>query len=62
MDESLEGQIRRHNWNYHFKWQGAYLVGRTPIGRVTVNVLGINNPLRVGMRQSLMEEGLHLLE
>jgi hypothetical protein len=49
---------RRHKWDRHFRWQGAYLVGRTPIGRVTVAILNINDPLRVELRAGLIEEGL----
>lgn len=49
---------RRQNWNRHFFWLGPTLVGRTPVGRTTINVLGINLPLRVLLRQELLEEGL----
>jgi hypothetical protein len=49
---------RRHKWLRHFRWEGAYLVGRTSIGRVTAEVLNINDPLRVELREALMEEGL----
>jgi hypothetical protein len=49
---------RRHKWARHFRWEGGYLIGRTPIGRVTVSVLKINNPLRVELREELIEEGL----
>jgi len=49
---------RRNKWQRHFRWQGAYLVGRTPIGRVTVTVLNINDPFRVELREGLIEEGL----
>jgi HNH endonuclease len=49
---------RRQKWARHFRWKGAYLVGRTPIGRVTVALLHINDPLRVELREALMEEGL----
>jgi hypothetical protein len=48
---------RRHKWSAHFRWAGAVLVGRTAIGRVTVQVLGMNDPLRVALRQALMDEG-----
>jgi len=48
---------RRHNWGHHFRWQGAYLIGRTPIGRVTIAVLNMNEPFRVEFRQRLIEEG-----
>jgi hypothetical protein len=49
---------RRHKWARHFRWEGAYLVGRTPIGRVTVTLLKINRPLRVEFREKLIAEGL----
>ncbi len=49
---------RRHKWARHFLWDGPLLVGRTPIGRVTVQVLAMNDPLRVALRQELIEEGL----
>ncbi|WP_165247133.1 HNH endonuclease [Paludisphaera soli] len=48
---------RRHKWARHFRWRGAVLHGRTPIGRVTVSVLRINDALRIELRESLIEEG-----
>jgi len=48
---------RRHKWKYHFRWAGPRLVGKTPIGRVTVAVLAMNDPIRVALRQQLMNEG-----
>jgi HNH endonuclease len=49
---------RRHKWSRHFRWQDAYVVGRTPIGRVTVELLRINDQFRVEFREELMEERL----
>ena len=49
---------RRQKWSRHFRWEGAVLVGRTPTGRVTVQLLRINDPFRVDLREELMEEGL----
>jgi hypothetical protein len=49
---------RRHSWSRHFKWDGPVLVGRTAIGRVTIDVLGINQHLRVWQRRELIEEGV----
>lgn len=46
------------NWNEHFEWSGATVAGRTPIGRVTIYVLGMNLPHRVGFRQFLIDEGV----
>ena len=49
---------RQHNWHWHFRWDGPFLVGRTAIGRVTVQVLAMNDPVRVALRQELIDEGL----
>ncbi|HKI35820.1 MAG TPA: HNH endonuclease signature motif containing protein [Gemmataceae bacterium] len=49
---------RRHKWSRHFRWDGPFLRGRTPIGRVTIAVLHINDPFRVELREGLIEEGL----
>jgi hypothetical protein len=49
---------RRHRWSRHFRWEGAFLIGRTPIGRVTVALLNINDPVRVELREGLIEEGV----
>jgi hypothetical protein len=49
---------RRHKWERHFRWQGAHLIGRTPVGRVTVAVLAINGAYLLGLRHELIEEGL----
>jgi hypothetical protein len=49
---------RRHRWAYHFAWDGGRVVGRTPIGRVTVEVLALNDSLRVALREPLITEGV----
>jgi hypothetical protein len=49
---------RRHSWEYHFTIVGPKLVGRTPIGRATVEVLRMNAPLFVAVREELIEDGL----
>jgi hypothetical protein len=49
---------RRHKWQRHFRWDGAVLVGRTPVGRATVAVLEINLPHRVAFRHALLDEGV----
>jgi hypothetical protein len=49
---------RRHKWATHFRWQGAHVIGRTPIGRVTVALLHINDDYRVELREGLIEEGV----
>jgi len=49
---------RRHKWRYHFRWDGAHLVGRTAIGRATVVTLRVNLAHRVAYRQQLIDEGV----
>src|SRR5438874_719124 len=43
---------RRHKWQRHFRWDGPYLRGKTPIGRATIVVLAINDPVYVAVRQT----------
>ena len=47
---------RRHHWKRCFQWSGPLVVGRTPIGRATIQVLEMNNPQAVALRQSLIDE------
>jgi HNH endonuclease len=60
----LEGQHvplfnpRTDLWVDHFAWNGPLLVGKTPIGTVTVAVLAINLPYRVALRAALITEGI----
>jgi hypothetical protein len=49
---------RANKWEDHFAWDGALLVGRTPIGRATIDVLAINLPYRLELRLALTEEGV----
>jgi hypothetical protein len=49
---------RRHKWAYHFRYQGGELIASTATGRATVDVLRINLPNRVALREVLMEDGL----
>jgi len=49
---------RRHKWSRHFRWDGPRLLGRTPVGRVTVAVLNINEPDAVATRAALVAAGL----
>lgn len=48
---------RRSEWSRHFRWDGPVLVGRTAVGRTTVEVLRINHPQRVLLRGMLIAEG-----
>jgi hypothetical protein len=49
---------RRHKWDRHFRWDGPQLLGRTAIGRVTIYVLAVNDPVRVAVRQEFLDEGV----
>jgi len=49
---------RRHHWRRCFEWAGPRLVGRTPIGRATIQVLSVNNPQAILLRKLLIEEGV----
>jgi hypothetical protein len=49
---------RRHQWAWHFRWDGPILIGRTAIGRTTIGVLRINDEAAVTLRESLIAEGL----
>jgi hypothetical protein len=48
---------RRHKWSAHFAWVGAALQGKTGIGRATIQVLALNDPSAVAVRQALIAEG-----
>ena len=64
----LDGKIvplfhpRRQIWARHFHWDGPVLVGRTLCGKVTIQVLNINDSRRLKMRQALLDEGRFLPE
>jgi HNH endonuclease len=49
---------RRNRWSRHFRWSGPLIVGRTPVGRVTVEVLNMNDREAVTVRASLIDEGM----
>jgi hypothetical protein len=49
---------RRQHWSRHFKWKGAWRVGKTPCGRATIDVLNINAPHRVDLRKLLILGGV----
>ncbi len=48
---------RRDDWAEHFRWEQAWLAGRTAVGRVTIEVLRINHPDAITLRESLIAEG-----
>ena len=52
---------RRQRWPAHFKWNddGLFIVGRTAIGRATVEALHLNRPELVQLRLALNALGEH---
>lgn len=48
---------RRDVWTEHFAWQGTLVVGRTAIGRATVQLLAMNDWQRVEVRDNLHSLG-----
>ncbi len=43
---------RTNNWDEHFVWDAYRIVGRTPVGRATVDALHLNHPRRIRIRQA----------
>ncbi len=48
---------RRERWSDHFKLREGFIVPLTAIGRVTVRLLQLNAPERVGERELLLAAG-----
>jgi hypothetical protein len=48
---------RTDDWSKHFALVGGEITGQTPIGRTTVYVLNINDPVRVMIRRLLCASG-----
>jgi hypothetical protein len=63
--DSITGQIARlfhprlDEWNEHFRWEGEYLTGLTPTGRITEETLALNRPNIVEIRREQMLRGEH---
>jgi hypothetical protein len=49
---------RRHKWQRHFRYRGTQLIGRTAVGRTTIEVLNMNGAYLQQLRRELLEEGL----
>lgn len=47
---------RTDTWNTHFQSHAGRIVGRTPVGRTTVQVLQMNQPERVQLRVEMEPE------
>lgn len=52
---------RKDNWHDHFRWtrDGLTIVGRTPIGRATIDALRLNRPNLVRGRRGWVKLGRH---
>jgi hypothetical protein len=50
---------RTENWNEHFRFEGPVIYGLTVTGRVTVQVLAMNAPDFVTVREALIAEGTY---
>ena len=48
---------RTDNWNDHFATRGAKIVGLTPTGRATAQLLNMNDSRRVDLREQWLDEG-----
>jgi hypothetical protein len=48
---------RRDIWGEHFALDKAYIRPLTPVGRVTVRLLKLNDPERIRVRQALIAAG-----
>jgi hypothetical protein len=51
---------RRDRWSDHFVFEGARIIGLTPLGRATVQVLKMNDARRIEMRSEILRQGLAL--
>ena len=47
---------RQQVWEEHFEWTDAVIVGKTPTGRATIVVLGINRSENLELREALIAE------
>ena len=48
---------RMDDWADHFVLRGGKIVGQSPTGRATANLLDMNDSRRVDLREQWMEEG-----
>jgi hypothetical protein len=48
---------RRQQWQTHFRWKGATLIGKTKCGQATVQVLNMNAKVRRALRDILVAAG-----
>lgn len=48
---------RVDEWHEHFAYSGPRIIGRTPVGRVSVDVLNMNEDERLRLRRILLSSG-----
>jgi hypothetical protein len=48
---------RREAWLEHFRLEGVRIIGRTPVGRATAELLQFNQAARVRIREELHKAG-----
>jgi hypothetical protein len=48
---------RTQAWNDHFQMEGAVIVAKTSIGRVTIKILQMNHPDQLETRERLIRAG-----
>ena len=63
--DEKSGVVRLFNprcdlWEEHFRWSGPRLMGKTLVGQATVNVLCMNRPETMQLRESWIREGILL--
>ena len=46
---------RKDIWSEHFEWNGPILLGKTPVGNVTISVLRINHIDALAVRRMLLD-------
>ena len=46
---------RVDSWSEHFEFEGAHIVGKTPVGRTTIYVLNMNSDYQLEFRAALLE-------
>jgi len=51
---------RKQAWSEHFHFIGSEIIGLTPTGRATVQVLNMNSLMMSAIRQELLDEGFEL--
>lgn len=58
-DEVMFFHPRQDQWSIHFQWQGIRLIGRTAVGRATIEALDMNRALILAIREEEAVLGRH---